>query len=134
MDPINWLAVVLAANLAVCVGIVWHGPLFRTGEPLLPGPNAGYGRGLRKWALVEGVMLLAALMLGHNFARIGAATLAAKPWLYFMQSGGIALAFVCPVLWLTYARHGVTGRDRLVNVTYWLAAYLAMGATFWALA
>jgi len=134
MDPINWLAVILAANLAVVVGIVWHGPLFRTGEQLLPGPGAGYGRGARKWALVEGVMLLAAMMLGHNFARIGAETLAAKPWLYFMQSGGIALAFVCPAMWLTYARHGVTGRDRLVNSTYWLVAYLAMGATFWALA
>ena len=34
MDPINWLAVILAANLAVVVGIVWHGPLFRTGEQL----------------------------------------------------------------------------------------------------
>ena len=28
MGPINWLAVVLSANLAIAVGFVWYGPLF----------------------------------------------------------------------------------------------------------
>lgn len=130
MGPVNWLAVFLAANIAVAVGIVWHGPLFRSGRALLEGEGAAprnYG-----WTVL--VMLIGATMLGHSFARIGEATLDAKPWLYFMQSGGVAIAFVMPALWLTYARCGVTGRERAVACGFWLAAYLAMGAVFWALA
>jgi len=128
MEPINWLAVILGANLAVAVGIVWHGPLFRTGRPLLEG-----GGRAKSFAAVVIVMLIGAVMLGHNYARIGAATLAAKPWLYFMQSGGIAIAFIIPAVWLIYARTGTDARYRLVDCGYWLAAYLTIGATFWAL-
>ena len=28
MGPVNWIAVILAAILAVAVGVVWYGPLF----------------------------------------------------------------------------------------------------------
>ncbi len=128
MGPVNWLAVVLAANLAVAVGIVWHGPLFRTGRPLLERDAPA-----RSFTTIVVVMLIGAVMLGHSFARIGAETLAAKPWLYFMQSGGVAIAFVIPALWITHARQGATIASRLVDCGYWLAAYLTMGATFWAL-
>jgi len=130
MGPVNWVAVILAANLAVAVGIVWHGPLFRTGRPLLEG-SGGPGK---SYAAVILVMLIGAAMLGHNLARIGPGTLAAKPWLYFMQSGGLAIAFVIPAVWLTQARHGQPVRDRLTDCAFWLVAYLTMGATFWALA
>jgi Protein of unknown function (DUF1761) len=129
MGPVNWLAVILAANLAVGLGIVWHGPLFRTGRPLLEGPNGT----ARSYLAVVIVMLIAAAMLGHSLARIAPEVLQAKPWLYFMQSSGLAIAFVIPALWLTHARNGTSRRERLVDCGFWLAAYLAMGATFWAL-
>lgn len=128
MGPVNWIAVVLAANLAVAVGIVWHGPLFRTGRQLLDGGPA------KSYTVVVLVLLIGAAMLGHGFARIGAETLAAKPWLYFMQSGGTAIAFVIPAIWLTQARHGMDTRARLIDCGFWLAAYLTMGTVFWALA
>jgi hypothetical protein len=128
MGPVNWLAVILAAILAVAVGIVWHGPLFRTGRPLLEGKGKA-----KSYGTVLVVMLIGATMLGHNFARIGAATLAAKPWLYFMQSGGIAITFIIPALWLAHARQGLEPRYRVIDCSYWLAAYLVMGAVFWAL-
>jgi hypothetical protein len=127
MGPFNWLAVILAANLAVALGIVWHGPLFRTGRPLLEGGPA------KSYATVVIIMLIGASMLGHNFARIGPETLHAKPWLYFMQSGGIAITFIIPALWLAHARQGVALRFRVIDCAYWLAAYLVMGAVFWAL-
>lgn len=129
MEPINWIAVILGANLAVAVGIVWHGPLFRTGRPLLEGGGAA-----KSYLAVVIVMLIGAAMLGHGFARIGGETLAAKPWLYFMQSGGIALAFIIPALWLAHARTGLDMRHRVIDCLYWLVAYLVIGATFWALA
>jgi len=129
MEPINWIAVVLGANLAVALGIVWHGPLFRTGRPLL----AGAGKA-KSYGVVVIVLLIGAAMLGHSFARIGAETLAAKPWLYPMQSGGIAAAFIIPSVWLTQARHGMDQVTRLLDCLYWLVAYLVIGATFWALA
>ena len=133
MGPINWIAVVLAANLAVAAGIVWHGPLFRTGRPLLGGRKGDGSRKARSYGVVVFVMLIGAAMLGHNFARIGAATLTAKPWLYAMQSGGVALAFVIPAIWLAQTRLGAKPRQRIIDCGFWLVAYLTMGATFWAL-
>lgn len=116
MGPMNWPAVVLAAALAVALGFVW--------------PN-GKGRGQLVTAAV--VMLLGAAMLGHAFARIGPDTLAIKPWLYPMQSGGIALFFIAPALWLANARAGVDVRSRLIDAGYWVVAYLGMGGVFWLL-
>ena len=131
MGPVDWLAVILAANLAVAVGIVWHGPMFRTGRPLIEGPGS---RPAKDYGSTVLVMLIGAAMLGHNYARIGGETLGARPWLYFMQSGGVALAFVIPALWLIYLRKGASLRERLLESGFWLAAYLAMGGVFWALA
>lgn len=129
MGPVNWIAVLLAAALAVAIGMVWNGPMFRTGRPLLGGPARPSGR----FWLPGVVFLLAAVMLGHGFARIGAETLAAKPWLYFMQTGGTALFFVVPAVWLTHARGGAEPMRRLLDCGFWLVAYLAMGVVFWVL-
>ncbi len=130
MEPVNWIAVLLSAMLATAVAIVWYGPVFRRGRDLLPGDSQPPGK---PW-IVGLVVLVGATMLGHNFARIGSETLAEKPWLYFMQSGGIALAFVIPAIWLTYLREGAPRRVRLIEIGYWLVAYLGMGAVFWVLA
>jgi len=133
MGPINWLAVILAANFAVAVGIVWYGPLFRTGRALLEGPGKDGARPLRNYGWIVAVMLIAAAMIGHNFARIGEATLSVKPWLYWMMSGGLALAIASPALFIGLARHGVGMRDRLIDCGYWITAFLAMGTVFWAM-
>ncbi len=133
MGPVNWLAVVLGANLAVAVGIVWYGPLFGTGRPLLEGLGPDGKRPVRNYGWVVCAMLVVATMMGHNFARIGPETLTAKPWLYWMMSGGLALAIAGPVLFIGLARHGVGMRDRLIDCGHWIAAFLAMGTVFWAL-
>lgn len=129
MGAVNWLAVVVAAALALVVAVVWNGPLFGTARPLRTGPARGQGR----FWLVGLVFVLASIMLGHNFARIGSAVLDAKPWLYFMQTGGVALFFVIPAVWLTHARSGAEPMRRVLDCGFWLVAYLAMGAVFWAL-
>ena len=129
MGSVNWLAVFLGANLAVAIGLVWYGPLFRGGTPLLRGrggPARNYG-----WAVLA--MLIAATMIGHNFARLGPATLGAKPWLYWMMSGGLGLTIAAPALFIGLGRRGVALRDRLVDCGYWIAAFLAIGTAFWAL-
>ena len=133
MGLADWLAVILAGNAAVAVGIVWHGPLFRTGRALIEGSPEEEVRSARSYGPMVLVMLIGAAMLGHSFARIGHATLAVKPWLYFMQSGGVALAFIIPAVWISHARSGMARRERLVDCGFWLAAYLTMGLVFWAL-
>lgn len=129
MGPVNWLAVFLAAAIAVAIGLVWNGPLFRTGRQLLPGNSVRTGN----FTAVGIVFLISAAMLGHNFARIGSETLDARPWLYFMQTGGIAAAFVIPAVWLTHARNRTEPMRRVIDCAFWLVAYLAMGLVFWVL-
>ena len=142
MGPVNWLAVILSANLAMAVGYVWYGPLFG-GAPLFgrasgeagAGGEAGEGRGpIRSVAGAIAFQILPALMLGHMFARLGADTLTAKPWLYWMQSGGIALAFIGPALFISYSRLRLPLREALVDAGFWVVVYLATGTVFWALA
>lgn len=129
MGPVNWLAVFLAAALALAVGLVWNGPLFRTGRQLMPGNSQTGGN----YGLVGLLLLISSVMLGHNFARIGSETLAARPWLYFMQTGGVAIAFVIPAVWLTHLRTRTEPMRRMIDCLFWLIAYLAMGLVFWAM-
>ena len=109
MGPVNWIAVVVAG---LAGALVLH----------LVEAHQG---GTRRLACLALVMLVASAMLGHALARIGAERLAVKPALYFMQSGGLAAAFVVPALFV----NGV----KLPRALGWLAAYLAMGGTFWLL-
>ena len=109
MGPVNWIAVVVAG---LAGALVLHLIEARQG-------------GTRRLACLALVMLVASAMLGHALARIGADRLASRPWLFFMQSGGLAAAFVVPALFV----NGV----KLTRALGWLAAYLAMGGVFWQL-
>jgi hypothetical protein len=118
MVPINWIAVIAAALAGAGV---WQG---------LSGKRGGWAR----WLGAALLMLVSAAMLGHALARIGPEVLVVKPKLYFMQSGGLALAFVLPALLLSGARHGIAWKEGLRDGAVLLAAYLAMGAVFLVLA
>lgn len=111
MGPVNWLAVVLAALAAAAVlWAFWRGRL----------PVWGYV-----------LAYVPAAMLGHALARIGADKLAVKPWLFFMQSGGLAIAFVLPAVWLLGLRSGAAKGEMARDSAAFVLAYLAMGAVFW---
>ena len=117
MGPVNWVAVVVAAiAMAAVVSVIFRA--FGSSAPL--------------WVLP--LALVSSAMLGHALARIGAEKLAAKPQLFLMQSGGLALAFVIPALLISQTRHGVSYRQTSIDGAAFLGAYLAMGAVFWALA
>ncbi|MDP3675036.1 MAG: DUF1761 domain-containing protein [Novosphingobium sp.] len=131
----NWLAAVLAAVSAFAVGGLWYGPLFGRAKlsEVGPGGLAARSNPGRTVGITAVLLLVSATMMAHMFARIGGETLAAKPWLYFMMSGGLAVAFVIPALWISYTHQKLTTRLALIDAGYWLVSYLAMGATFWAL-
>ncbi|MFM6950079.1 MAG: DUF1761 domain-containing protein [Novosphingobium sp.] len=111
-------------------GIVWAGIAAGAVLSLAFGglPRAAILRLLPLWLVL---CWIPALMLGHALARIGAEKLAAKPQLYFMQSGGLALAFVIPALWLIRLRDGGPRRQTVIDSLAFLIAYLTMGAVFW---
>jgi hypothetical protein len=135
VGPVNWIAVPLAVLAAALVALAWYGPLFGRAklEAVGPGRLGGRSSPARTIALTGVLTLLMAVMMGHMFARVGAETLEAKPWLYFMMSGGLAATFVVPALWVSYTHIRLSTRLALIDGGYWLTAYLVMGATFWAL-
>lgn len=135
MGPVNWLAVLLAAVTAGVLAAIWFGPAFGRAKTrkVAPGKIAIRSRP-EIVILVTGLLLLVtAIMLGHMFARIGEETLAAKPHLYFMMSGGLAIAFVIPALWISFSHIRVPTKVALIDAGYWLTAYLAMGLVFYLL-
>ena len=136
MGPVNWVGVFAATLAALALGGVWYGPLFGRAKLAAVGPG-GLAARLRPGqilALTAAALFISAAMMGHMFARLPAGDLVAKPWLYFMMSGGLAAMFVIPALWTSYAHQRIATTVALIDGGYWLAAYLAMGAAFWALA
>ena len=129
MGPVNWIAVVVAAIAAGVLALAWFGPAFgRAKTRKVAGGRLMTKAPAERIAALSAVLLLVtSTMLGHMFARVGAETLAAKPWLYFMMSGGLAIAFVIPALWISFSHIRVATRVALIDAGYWLAAYLAMG-------
>jgi hypothetical protein len=114
---VNWLAVLAAAFAALAFGA---------------GVQGAAARRLGQLVLAGALLLLTSAMMGHMFARVGAATLAVKPWLYSMMSGGLALAFVAPALAIDAAREGTAAGRVVRGALFWILTYLLMGAVFWA--
>ena len=133
MGPMNWLAAVVAAVFAFAVGGLWYGPLFGRAklEEVGPGGLAARSNPGRTLGITAVLLLVSATMMGHMFARVGAETLALKPWLYFMMSGGLAIGFVIPALWISYTHQRISTRLAMIDAGYWIVSYLAMGAVFW---
>lgn len=125
MGPVNWLAVILAVGAALLMAAVWYGPIFGHVRRVVLEPGM--------LALTAGLLFLTAAMMGHMFARVGTATLAEKPWLYFMMSGGLALAFVMPALMISYTQQRIAARLALIDAGFWLVGYLTMGLVFYLL-
>lgn len=121
MGPVNWMAVVTAWAVAALLGVAFYGRVATPRPPYL-------------MHIVAGLLLFAsAAMLGHMFARVGSETLEVKWWLYFMMSGGLALTFIGPAIFITAVRREEPVAKALFDWGYWLAAYLAMGGVFWLL-
>lgn len=134
MGMVNWGAVILAALSAFALGGVWYGRLFgamrRSYAPRVAEARRNQFVTMATTLLL---MLVSATMLGHFYARIGSAVLAAKPWLFAMQATGVALAFIVPALWTNALQQRRPLRLAMMDGGYWISAYLVMGAVFWAL-
>lgn len=132
MGPVNWLAVIVAVFAALGVAGLWYGPIHGRARLEEVGPG-GLGQRTapgQTLALTFVALLISASMIGHMFARVGVETLAAKPWLFFMMTGGLAGAFVVPALVVNYSNLRVSRRLALIDAGFWILAYLAMGLVF----
>jgi hypothetical protein len=133
VGPVNWIAVLLAAIAAGALAFAWFGPVFGRAKArkVAGGRVVTRPRTIQTAALSAALLLITATMLGHMFARVGSETLTAKPWLYAMMSGGLAIAFVIPALWISFSHIRVPTRVAMIDAGYWLAAYLTMGLVFY---
>jgi hypothetical protein len=136
MGPVNWLAVLAATLVALGVSSIWYGPVFGRARLEELGPG-GLGHRAAPWRTLMisfALLLVSSAMIGHMFARVGLDTLTAKPWLYFMMSGGLAGAFVIPAMGVNYMNLRISPRLALIDAGFWLIAYLSIGLTFFLLA
>lgn len=135
MGPVNWIGVIVATLVALGFSTLWYGPLFGRARLEEVGPGKlGIRRSPgRTAAITAALLLITATMMGHMFARVGEATLDVKWWLYFMMSGGLAIAFVIPSLWISYSQQRISTRLALIDGGFWLFAYLSMGLAFFVL-
>ena len=132
MGTVNWLAVLVATCAALGFAAVWYGPIHGRARLEEVGPG-GLGQRTapgQTVLLTIAALLISAAMIGHMFARVGPATLTAKPWLFFMMTGGIAGAFVVPALVVNYSNLRVSRRLALIDAGFWMLAYLTMGLVF----
>ena len=135
MGSVNWLGVLVAAAATLVLERLWYGPLFGQIKTAVSGPRSlAHGIPVAKITVTFVLLLISAMMLGHMFARTGTDTLAAKPWLYFMMSGGLAVTFVVPSLWITLGHQRALLESTLTHAAFWICAYLVMGTTFWFMA
>lgn len=135
MGPVNWIGVIVATLVALGFSTLWYGPLFGRARLEEVGPGKlGIRRSPgRTAAITAALLLITATMMGHMFARVGEVTLDVKWWLYFMMSGGLAIAFVIPSLWISYSQQRISTRLALIDGGFWLFAYLSMGLAFFLL-
>ncbi|HQS70153.1 MULTISPECIES: DUF1761 domain-containing protein [unclassified Novosphingobium] len=122
----------VATLAALAVSALWYGPVFGRARLEEVGPGKlGIRRSPARTAALSAVLLfVTSAMMGHMFARVGQATLDVKWWLYFMMSGGLAIAFVIPSLWISYSQQRISTRLALIDGGFWLVAYLSMGLAF----
>ncbi|WP_298290210.1 DUF1761 domain-containing protein [Novosphingobium sp.] len=122
----------VATLAALAVSALWYGPVFGRARLEEVGPGKlGIRRSPARTAALSAVLLfVTSAMMGHMFARVGQATLDVKWWLYFMMSGGLAIAFVIPSLWISYSQQRISTRLALIDGGFWLVAYLTMGLAF----
>ncbi|GMM93448.1 DUF1761 domain-containing protein [Qipengyuania sp. MTN3-11] len=121
MGPVDWTAVIAGWGVAALLGAAFYG------RAAVPRSN------LALHALAALLLFVSMAMIGHMFARVGAATLQAKPWLYFMMAGGLASTFIGPAVLINAVRRERALGPALFDAAYWLVAFLAAGAVFWLL-
>ena len=135
MGSVNWLGVLVAALAALVLERLWYGPLFGRIKTAVSGPRSlAHGIPVAQIAVTFVLLLISAMMLGHMFARTGSVTLAMKPWLYFMMSGGLAVTFIVPALWITLGHQRTLLESTITHAAFWICAYLVMGTIFWFMA
>lgn len=124
---VNWLAVVTAALTGFMVGGIWYGPIMGKkwmgavglSEEQIKNANAGliYGGAFA-------LSLLASWTLAHTFLSYGVdLSFQAK----VMTAFGVALGFIVPAIGTNYLFSQKPKALFLIDATYWLLFYIAMG-------
>ena len=132
--PINYLAVIVAAIASMALGFLWYGPIF--GKQWIKemgwsqeAMKAAQAKGMTKqYVLMALGSLIMAFVLAHNVV-FGSSYL--QMWGVFagLQAGFWNwLGFIVPVLLGAVLWEGKSWRLWFINISYYLAALLIMGA------
>ena len=124
---VNWLAIVLAAATGFLVGGIWYGPVMGkkwmgavglTEEQIKQGNMAAIYGGAFLFSL------LASWTLAHTFATYAQELSVAVK---VLTAFGVALGFIVPAIGTNYLFSQKSKTLFLIDATYWLLFYTAMG-------
>jgi len=125
---INWLAVFAAAVCGFIVGGIWYGPIMGKKWMGAVGLTKEQIKDTNMGLIYGGAYafsVLASWTLAHTFASYGADfSVQAK----LMTAFGVAIGFIIPALGTNYLFSKRSKTLFLIDATYWILFYLAMGA------
>lgn len=122
----NWLAIVAAAAAGFVVGGIWYGPVMGKkwmgavglSEEDIQSGNMG---------MIYGTAFILSLVASTTLAHVLTYFPAADLWTALMVSVGIALGFLVPAIGTNYLFSQKSRTLFLIDATYWLLFYAAMG-------
>ena len=128
MGPINWLAVILAAEAFFAVGVVWYGALFGKAwqKQLWPEgtPKMG-GSPVVLFGLCFLAELVVSAMFGHMLARIQPPT-----HVIWMMAFGFGATIMTPAIAINYLFQRRSLTLFAIDAGHIILGALAMGAVF----
>lgn len=124
---VNWLAVIAAAASGFVVGGIWYGPIMGKQWMGAIGLTKDDVKNVPMAKIYGGAFafsVLASWTLAHTFASYELGLGFAEK---VMTAVGVALGFIVPAIGTNYLFSQKSKRLFLIDASYWLLFYLAMG-------
>ena len=127
VDELNWLIMLVAAIMGFVVGGIWYGPIMGQRWLVAVGlTEADVKNG--SMAMIYGFAFVLSIIASGMLAWLLSAFPSLEVFEKILVALGIAAGFIVPAIGTNYLFSQKSRGLFLIDATYWLLFYLAMGA------